>query len=84
MTETSQLPGAVVYGTPRQLPTVLLCHADRNFCGRHWIANNWKQFEEHTTSRKVHELLCGARPGAEGVIQLRDGSVFDNGVFSKR
>jgi hypothetical protein len=51
-----------VVGTPRTLPYVLLCHATEMFCGRHWIANTEAEYEQHSTMRTAHELICAGRP----------------------
>lgn len=67
MTNSFQ-PGEVVYGTPRNLPTVLLCQADVNFCGRVWIANTWEEYDEKVKERYAHETFCGTRPNAAGLL----------------
>jgi hypothetical protein len=61
-------PGEVVYGAPRNLPTILLCQADVNFCGRHWIANTWEEYDERIKERYAHENFCGTRPNAAGLL----------------
>jgi hypothetical protein len=48
-----------VYGTPRTLPFVLLCHATEQFCGRFWIANTWDQYDGMVKAREAHEVFCG-------------------------
>lgn len=65
---TKFAPNEVVHGSPRTLPTVLLCQADINFCGRHWIANSWGEYDEKVKARYAHETLCGGRPNAAGLI----------------
>lgn len=72
MTKTAPLAGHndVVYGTPRTLPTVLLCQADINFCGRHWIANDWGQYDKVIKERQVHEVLCSSRSSSAGLISV--------------
>lgn len=67
MSNTYQ-PGEVFYGAPRNLPTILLCQADMNFCGRYWIANTWEQYDEKVKERYTHETLCGSRPNAAGLL----------------
>jgi hypothetical protein len=58
-------PNDVVYGRPRALPTVLLCHATAAFCGRFWIANTWDEYEQAQTGRQLHETLCDSLPKLE-------------------
>lgn len=65
---TKFAPEDVIYGTPRTIPTVLLCQADVNFCGRFWIANSWEEYDEKIKERYVHENFCGTRPNAAGLI----------------
>jgi hypothetical protein len=48
-----------VYGTPRTIPYVLLCHATLDFCGRFWVANTWEQYDELTKAREAHQVFCG-------------------------
>jgi hypothetical protein len=49
-----------VFGTPRTIPFVLLCHATLEFCGRLWVANTWEQYDVHVKARAAHEVFCGA------------------------
>ena len=58
----------VFYAAPRTIPTVLLCQADINFCGRLWIANTWEEYDEKIKDRYAHETLCGTRPNAAGLL----------------
>lgn len=62
--------GEVVYGTPRTVPTVLLCQADVNFCGRHWIANTWDEYDMKVKERQAHEVFCSARSSSAGLISV--------------
>lgn len=64
----SNQPNSVVYGTPRQPPYILLCQADVNFCGRLWIANSVKEYDEKAQLRYNHEVLCSARTASAGII----------------
>lgn len=49
-----------VYGHPRYLPVVLLCHATVEWCGSKWIANNMADYEAHQRQRHLHEKTCEA------------------------
>lgn len=62
--------GEVVYGAPRTVPTILLCQADVNFCGRLWIANTWAEYDEKIKEREAHEVFCSARGSAAGIISV--------------
>jgi hypothetical protein len=68
MTTNSFQPNEVIYGAPRTIPTVLLCQADINFCGRLWIANSWEEYDMKVKERYVHESFCGTRPNAAGLL----------------
>lgn len=51
-----------IYGTPRGLPTVLLCHATERYCGRApWVANTWPEYERAEAERRAHEVFCATR-----------------------
>ena len=49
-----------VYGAPRLLPVVLLCHATVEWCGKLWICNTQTQFKQAETDRQTHEKTCEA------------------------
>lgn len=76
--------GEVVYGTPRTVPTVLLCHADINFCGRHWVANSWPEYDEAVKQREAHEVFCGARGSAAGLISVLGEAAHQGLIMTKR
>lgn len=69
MTKTFS-PNEVFRGAPRSIPTVLLCQADVNFCGRLWIANTWEEYDEKVKERYAHETFCGTRPNAAGLLTM--------------
>ena len=72
------------YGTPRTIPTVLLCQAGQLFCGRHWIANTWPQYDQMVKDRQVHEMLCSARAGAGGLISVLGEAAHQGLITTKR
>lgn len=85
MTKTAPLgQGEVVYGTPRTIPTVLLCQADLMFCGRFWIANSWPDYDEAVKARQAHEVFCGARAGAGGLISVLGEAAHQGLITTKR
>lgn len=76
--------GEVVYGTPRTLPTVLLCQADINFCGRHWLANSWPEYDEAVKQRQAHEVFCSARDASAGIISVLGQAEHSGLLVAKR
>ena len=49
-----------VFGTPRHLPVVLMCHATVEWCESLWIANNEAQYNAFQSARYKHEKTCEA------------------------
>jgi hypothetical protein len=72
------------YGTPRNLPFVFLCQADVNFCGRKWIVNTEKQYEEAVKARQTHEVLCSARVASAGIFTALGEAEHSGLLVAKR
>ncbi len=53
-----------VYGAPRTLPVVLLCHATVEWCGHLQIANTPAEYDRAVEMRRVHEAFCENMPEA--------------------
>lgn len=51
-----------VFGAPRTLPVVLLCHATVEWCGNLQIANTPEEYREALEKRRVHEAFCENMP----------------------
>lgn len=72
------------HGTPRALPFVLLCQADVNFCGRHWVVNSWAEHVEKTAAKQTHEVLCSSRSASAGIISVLGEAEHSGLLVAKR
>lgn len=87
MTNRAAVPArdnGTFHGTPRNLPFVMLCQADVNFCGRKWIINKWDEFEEKTKARETHQVLCSARAASAGIVTALGEAEHQGLLVAKR